>query len=150
MSFHYIRPTLYKGHKLSCLGASHSSNTKQVQTKSVCSLPYKSLILYVESGILKWCSRFLVLNLVVINFCIIVELRDYPRFGLCGSEMIMSNTTLNYPFFFSLSICVIFQNPQNSTGLGHLCYHLDHLVSELRLPFDQAFIPNTNLVPKKK
>ena len=103
MSFHYVRPTLYKGHKLSCLASSHSSNTKQVQTKSVCSLPYKSLVLYLESGILKWCSRSLVLNLVVINFCILVELRDCARVGLSGSRRIISKTTLNYPFF-SLSI----------------------------------------------
>ena len=76
MSFHYVRPTLYKCHKLSCLGSSDSSNTKQVQTKSVCSLPYKFLVLSLESGILKWCSRSLFLNLVVIKFCILVEWRD--------------------------------------------------------------------------
>jgi len=99
MSFHYVRPTLYKGHKLSCLGSSDSSNTKQVQTKSVCSLPYKSLVLYLESGIFKWCSRSLFLNLVVINFCILVELRDCPRFGLSGFGRTIPNTTLNYPFF---------------------------------------------------
>jgi len=119
MSFHYVRPTLYKGHKLSCLASSHSSNTKQVQTKSVCSLPYKTLVLYLESGILKWCSRSLVLNLMVIKFCILVELRDCPRFGLSGSGRIISNTTLNYPFF-SFRFCIILQNPQNSTCLGHL------------------------------
>ena len=97
--FSLCKPTLYKGHKLSCIASSHSSNTKQVQTKSVCSLPYKSLVLYLESGILKWYSRSLVLNLVVINFYILVELTDCPRFGLSCSGRIISNTTLNYPFF---------------------------------------------------
>jgi len=131
MSFHYVRPTLYKRHKLSCLVSSHSSNnTKQVQTKSVCSLPYKSLVLYLESGILKWYSRSLVLNLVVINFYILVELTDCPRFGLSCSGRIISNTTLNYPFF-PFWFCVNLQNPQNSTCLGHLGAHIHRTATDI-------------------